>query len=195
MKKRVGVFVCDCGANIASVVDTERVASAAAGMPGVVFATNYKYMCSDPGQELIKKSIKEHNLNQVVVASCSPRMHENTFRQAVAGGGLNPYLFEMVNIREQDSWVHHEEKEEATRKAIDLVRMAVNKVLKNAPLYPGTIPITRRALVIGGGIAGMQAALDVADAGYEVLLVEREATIGGKMVQLDKTFPTLDCSA
>lgn len=192
--KRVGVFVCDCGTNIASVVDTERVAREAIEMPGVVFATTYKYMCSDPGQDLIKKAIQEHNLQQVVVASCSPRMHENTFRKAVAGGGLNPYMFEMVNIREQDSWVHAD-KEKATRKASDLVRMAVFKVLKNKPLQTGTIPITKRALVIGAGIAGMQAALDIAEAGYEVVLVEREATIGGKMVQLDKTFPTLDCSA
>lgn len=192
--KRVGVFVCDCGTNIASVVDTERVAQEATGMPGVVFATTYKYMCSDPGQDLIKKSIKEHNLEQVVVASCSPRMHENTFRKAVADGGINPYLFEMVNIREQDSWVHSD-KEQATRKAADLVRMAVFKVLRNKPLQTGTIPITRRALVVGAGIAGMQSALDIAEAGYEVILVDREATIGGRMVQLDKTFPTLDCSA
>ncbi len=192
--KRVGVFVCDCGTNIAGVIDTERVAKEALSMPGVVFATSYKYMCSDPGQDLIKKSIKEHRLQQVVVASCSPRMHENTFRKAVADGGLNPYLFEMVNIREQDSWVHSD-KEQATKKAIDLIRMAVFKVLKNKPLAAGTIPVTKRALVIGGGIAGMQSALDIADAGYEVILVEREATIGGRMVQLDKTFPTLDCSA
>ncbi len=192
--KRVGVFVCDCGTNIAGVIDTERVAKEALTMPGVVFATNYKYMCSDPGQDLIKKSIKEHRLEQVVVASCSPRMHENTFRKAIADGGLNPYLFEMVNIREQDSWVHSD-KGQATKKAIDLIRMAVFKVLKNKPLTSGTIPITKRALVIGGGIAGMQSALDIADAGYEVILVEREATIGGRMVQLDKTFPTLDCSA
>ena len=192
--KRVGVFVCDCGTNIAGVIDTERVAKEALTMPGVVFATNYKYMCSDPGQDLIKKSIKEHRLEQVVVASCSPRMHENTFRKAIADGGLNPYLFEMVNIREQDSWVHSD-KGQATKKAIDLIRMAVFKVLKNKPLTSGTIPITKRALVIGGGIAGMQSALDIADAGYAVILVEREATIGGRMVQLDKTFPTLDCSA
>jgi len=192
--KRVGVFVCDCGTNIAAVVDTGRVAREATEMPGVVFATTYKYMCSDPGQDLIKKAIREHNLQQVVVASCSPRMHENTFRKAIADVGLNPYLFEMVNIREQDSWVHAD-KEQATRKASDLVRMAVFKVLKNKPLQTGTIPITKRALVVGAGIAGMQSALDIAEAGYEVVLVDREATIGGRMVQLDKTFPTLDCSA
>jgi heterodisulfide reductase subunit A len=188
------VFVCDCGTNIAAVVDTEAVARQAAEMPGVVLATTYKYMCSDPGQELIKKSIRENNLQAIVIASCSPRMHELTFRKAIAEGGLNPYLFEMVNIREQDSWVHSD-KAQATAKAVDLIRMAVFKVLKNKPLQAGTIPITKRAMVIGGGIAGMQAALDIADAGYEVLLVEREATIGGRMVQLDKTFPTLDCSA
>lgn len=194
MKKRVGVFVCDCGTNIASVVDTEEVAKYAADLPGVVFSTTYKYMCSDPGQEMVKKAIKEHGLEQVVVASCSPRMHEKTFRKAVEQGGINGYLFEMVNIREQDSWVHHDRKE-ATKKAKDLVRMAVSKVLRNKPLNISHIPITKKALVIGGGIAGMQAALDIAEAGYPVVLVEKEATIGGKMTQLDKTFPTMDCAA
>lgn len=194
MKKRVGVFVCDCGANIASVVDTEKVAEFAGRIPGVAFATTYKYMCSDPGQEQIRKAIQEQNLEQVVVASCSPRMHEGTFRKAVAAGGINAYMFEMVNIREQDSWVHHD-REEATKKAQDLVRMAVYKVLRNAPLQISTVPITRKALVVGGGIAGMQAALDIAEAGHQVVLVEREASIGGKMTQLDKTFPTMDCAA
>lgn len=192
--QRVGVFVCECGTNIAAVINTEKVAQEALRMPGVVFATNYKYMCSEPGQDLIKKAIQEYNLKRIVVASCSPRMHENTFRKAIAVGGLNPYLFEMVNIREQDSWVHSD-SQEATLKAVDLVRMAVFKVLKNKPLEVSTIPITKRVLIIGAGIAGMQSALDIADAGYEVLLVEREATIGGKMTQIDKTFPTLDCSA
>mgnify|MGYP000859782305 CR=1 FL=1 len=194
MSKRVGVFVCECGTNIASVVDTARVAEEAGKFPGVAFATTYKYMCSDPGQELIRKSIEEQKLEQVVVASCSPRMHENTFRKAVAAGGINPYLFEMVNIREQDSWVHSD-REEATRKAIDLVKMGVSKVLRNQPLQISTIPVTKRALVIGGGIAGMQAALDIAEGGHQVILVEREASIGGKMTQLDKTFPTMDCAA
>lgn len=194
MSKRVGVFVCECGTNIASVVDTARVAEEAHKLSGVVFATTYKYMCSDPGQELIRKSIEEQKLTQVVVASCSPRMHEKTFRQAVEKGGLNPYLFEMVNIREQVSWVH-QDQEQATRKAIDLVRMAVNKVLRNHPLQVATIPVTRKALVVGGGIAGMQAALDIAEAGHQVVLVEREASIGGKMTQIDKTFPTMDCAA
>lgn len=194
MSKRVGVFVCECGTNIASVVDTARVAEEAGKFPGVAFATTYKYMCSDPGQELIRKSIEEQKLEQVVVASCSPRMHENTFRKAVAAGGINPYLFEMVNIREQDSWVHTD-REEATRKAIDLVKAGVSKVLRNQPLQISTIPVTKRALVVGGGIAGMQAALDIAEGGHQVILVEREASIGGKMTQLDKTFPTMDCAA
>lgn len=194
MKKRVGVFVCDCGTNIASVVDTEKVAAAAGKLPGVIFATTYKYMCSDPGQELVRKAIQEQKLEQVVVASCSPRMHENTFRKAVTAGGINGYMFEMVNIREQNSWVHHD-REQATKKAADLIRMAVNKVLHNKPLQASTIPITKKAMVIGGGIAGMQAALDIAEAGHPVILVEREASIGGKMTQLDKTFPTMDCAA
>lgn len=194
MKKRVGVFVCDCGTNIASVVDTERVAEATRHMPGVVFATTYKYMCSDPGQEQIRKAIQEQQLEQVVVASCSPRMHEGTFRKAVQAGGINAYMFEMVNIREQDSWVHHD-REQATKKAKDLVRMAVYKVQRNMPLEISTVPITKKAMVIGGGIAGMQAALDIAEAGHQVVLVEREASIGGKMTRLDKTFPTMDCAA
>jgi heterodisulfide reductase subunit A-like polyferredoxin len=194
MKKRVGVFVCDCGTNIASVVDTERVAESAKQLPGVVYSTTYKYMCSDPGQELVRNAIQEQGLEQVVIASCSPRMHEKTFRRAVEAGGINPYLFEMINIREQDSWVHPD-REEATQKAMDLVRMGVNKVLKNVPLQVSTIPITKKAMVIGGGIAGMQAALDIAEAGHKVILVEKEASIGGKMTQLDKTFPTMDCAA
>ncbi len=194
MKKRVGVFVCQCGTNIAATVDTEKVVEFASTLPGVVFATQYKYMCSDPGQELVRSAIQEHQLEQVVIASCSPRMHEKTFRKAVESGGINGYMFEMVNIREQDSWVHHH-KPEATKKAQDLVRMAVNKVLKNKPLKSSTIPITKKAMVIGGGIAGMQAALDIAEAGHQVVLVEREASIGGKMTQLDKTFPTMDCAA
>jgi heterodisulfide reductase subunit A len=151
-------------------------------------------MCSDPGQELIRKAIEEQRLEQVVVASCSPRMHEITFRKATAAGGLNAYMMEMVNIREQNSWVHHD-KEQATQKAQSLVRMAVAKVLRNKPLEVTTVPITKKALVIGGGIAGMQAALDIAEGGHQVIIVEREASIGGKMTQLDKTFPTMDCAA
>jgi heterodisulfide reductase subunit A-like polyferredoxin len=194
MKKRVGVFVCQCGTNIEASVDTEKVAEYARNLPGVVYSTTYKYMCSDPGQEMIRNAVQEQQLQQVVVASCSPRMHEKTFRRAVEAGGLNGYMFEMVNIREQDSWVH-QDRGEATRKAMDLVRMGVMKVLKNKPLEITTIPITKKALVIGGGIAGMQAALDIAEAGYPVILVEKEASIGGKMTQIDKTFPTMDCAA
>lgn len=193
--KRIGVFVCHCGTNIAAAVDVARVAEVARTFPGVVFATDYKYMCSEPGQGEIRKAIKEHNLTGVVVASCTPRLHEPTFRKTVESAGLNPYMLEIANIREQCAWVHSKEKEAATRKAIDLVRMAVAKALKNEELHAASIPITKRALVIGAGIAGMQTALDIADAGYEVVLVERESTIGGKMAMLDKTFPTLDCSA
>jgi len=192
--RRIGVFVCHCGTNIAATVDVQKVAETAKTMPNVVFAMDYKYMCSEPGQAVIKEAIQTHNLNRIVVASCTPRMHEPTFRKTLASAGLNPYLMEMANIREQCSWVHNE-KEKATDKAIDLVRMAVAKVAKNYELFPSQIPINKRALVVGGGIAGMQAALDIADAGYQVTLVEREATIGGKMAMLDKTFPTLDCSA
>jgi heterodisulfide reductase subunit A-like polyferredoxin len=194
MKKRVGVFVCECGTNIAATVDTVQVAEYAKTLPGVAYATNYKYMCSDPGQELIRNAIQEQQLEQVVVASCSPRMHEKTFRKAVEAGGLNAYMMEMVNIREQNSWVTHD-RIQATAKAEQLVKMAVSKALRNKPLQVATVPITKKALVIGGGIAGMQAALDIAEGGHEVIIVEREASIGGKMTQLDKTFPTMDCAA
>lgn len=192
--RRIGVFVCHCGTNISATVDVEKVAETARYMPGVVLAMDYKYMCSEPGQAVIRDAIKEHNLDRVVVASCTPRMHEPTFRKTAAMAGLNPYLVEMANLREQCSWVHSD-KEVGTEKAIDLVRMAVAKVAKDVALFPSTIPINKRALVIGGGIAGMQAALDIADCGHQVTLVERESTIGGKMAMLDKTFPTLDCSA
>ncbi|MGB9662900.1 MAG: 4Fe-4S binding protein [Moorellaceae bacterium] len=194
--KKVGVFVCHCGSNIAGVVEVKRVAEAAKGFPGVVFSTDYQYLCSDLGQELIRKAVKEQGLNRVVVASCSPRLHEPTFRKTVESAGLNPYLLEMVNIREQCSWVHIRDTEGATRKAIELVRMAVAKALHNFPLESNTaIKITKRALIIGAGIAGIQAALDIADTGYEVVLLDRQPSIGGNMVRLDKTFPTLDCSA
>lgn len=193
--KRIGVFICHCGTNIASVVDVKKVAETAKTFPGVAYATDYQYMCSDPGQELIRKAIKEQRLDRVVVASCSPRLHEPTFRKTVASAGINPYLFEMANIREQCAWVHARDKEKATAKAMDLVRAAVAKVGRDGPLQPDAIPVTKRALVIGAGIAGMQAALDIADTGYEVVLLDREPTIGGNMVKLDKTFPTLDCSA
>jgi len=191
---RVGVFICWCGSNIAKTVDVERAAEEASHIPGVVFATNYKYMCSEPGQNLIKEAIAEHQLDRVVVASCSPRLHEPTFQRCVAEAGLNPYMVEMANIREHCSWVHTDH-DEATHKAVDLIRMAVAKVRRDYPLFQNEIPLTKRALVIGGGIAGIQAALDIADAGYPVTLVERTPSIGGRMAQYDKTFPTLDCAA
>ncbi len=191
---RIGVYVCHCGINIAYTVDVRRVAEVASSFPGVVVAKTYPYMCSEPGQSLIKTDIREHGLTTVVVAACSPRMHEPTFRAAVADAGINPYLFEMVNIREQCSWIH-EHTEAATEKAIDLVRAGVARAALLAPLTEREVDVIPAALVIGGGIAGIQAALDIADAGFKVHLVEKEPTIGGHMAQLDKTFPTLDCSA
>ncbi|AAR33425.1 CoB--CoM heterodisulfide reductase iron-sulfur subunit A family protein [Geobacter sulfurreducens] len=190
---RIGVFVCHCGENISRTVDVERVAGELAKVPGVAFATDYKYMCSDPGQGLLKKAVAEHRLDGVVVAACSPRMHEKTFRTAAKAAGLNPFLCEMANIREHCSWVH-EDRDEATAKAISIVEMMVARVKKDRRLVPITVPVTKRALVIGGGIAGIQAALDIADAGHKVVLVEREPSIGGHMAQLSETFPTLDCS-
>ncbi len=192
--QRIGVFVCWCGSNIAGTVDVVKVAEALKNEPGVVFSTNYQYMCSQAGQNMIKEAIKEHRLTGVVVCSCSPRMHEATFRKTVASAGLNPYMVEIANIREQCSWVH-KDMETGTEKAIILGKAAVAKVNLNAPLVPGETPVTKRALVIGGGIAGIQTALDIADAGFEVDIVEKKPTIGGKMAQLDKTFPTLDCAA
>ena len=191
---RIGVYICHCGTNIAGVVDVEAVRRYAEELPGVVLAKTYTYMCSEPGQKLIKDTIKEYNLNRVVVAACSPRLHEPTFRRCVAEAGLNPYLFEMANIREHCSWVHMEEPEKATEKAKDLVRMAVSKVGQLEPLEPMTVSVRRDVLVIGGGIAGITAALDLANAGFKVYLVERQPSIGGHMAQLDKTFPTMDCS-
>jgi len=190
---KIGVFVCHCGENIAATVDCERVAEEASKIEGVEFATDYKYMCSDPGQTKIKEAIRERGLDGVVVAACSPHMHEPTFRKACAEAGLNPFMCEMSNIREHCSWVHPK-SEETTEKAIDLVRMLVEKTKRDKPLQPIKVPITKKVLVIGGGIAGIQAALDIADAGHYVILVEREASIGGHMSQLSETFPTLDCS-
>lgn len=191
---KIGVFVCHCGSNIAGTVDVEKVAAAARTIPGVVVACDYRYMCSEAGQETITKAIREYGLDGVVVCSCSPRMHEATFRRAAEREGLNPYMVEIANIREQCSWIH-KNREEATEKAIVLMRAAVAKVKRDTPLTAGRSGVIRRALVIGGGIAGLSTALDVANAGYEVDIVEKEPTIGGKMAQLDKTFPTLDCSA
>lgn len=191
---RIGVYVCHCGLNIAGSVDCEGVAKFASTLPHVVISRDNRYTCSDQGQDLIKKDIKEQKLNRVVVASCSPRLHEPTFRRACEEAGLNKYLFEMANIREHCSWVHLYEKEKATEKAKDLVRAAVAKVALLDPAVESEVPITRKALVIGGGVAGIQAALDLADTGYKVYLVEREPSIGGRMAQIDKTFPTMDCS-
>jgi heterodisulfide reductase subunit A2 len=190
---RIGVFVCHCGSNIAASVDVKQVAEAAGQMPDVVFATDYMFMCSEPGQTMIQSAIREHELDRVVVAACSPTMHFKTFSGAVQRGGLNPYMLEMANIREQCSWVHPN-KAVGTPKAADIVLMAAAKTRWFEPLYPKEIGVTRRALVIGGGVAGIQAALDIANAGVPVVLVERSPSIGGRMAQLDKTFPTLDCS-
>ena len=192
--QRIGVFVCWCGSNIAGTVDVEAVSEALKSEPGVVFSTNYQYMCSQAGQNIIKDAIKEHNLTGVVVCSCSPRMHEATFRKTASEAGLNPYMVEIANIREQCSWVH-KEMPVGTEKAIILGKAAIAKVNLNTPLTPGETPVVKRALVIGGGIAGIQTALDIADAGFPVDIVEKKPTIGGKMAQLDKTFPTLDCAA
>jgi len=191
---RIGVFVCDCGLNIAGSVNTEEVRHAAEKLHDVVVSVRNKYTCSDPGQEEIKRNIREHQLNRVVVASCSPRLHEPTFRECVAAVGLNPYLLEMANIREHCSWVHSDNKEMATAKAKDAVKMAVARARYLQPGEEIRIPVTDAALVIGGGVAGIQTALDLADAGHKVYLVEKQPTIGGIMAQLDKTFPTMDCS-
>jgi heterodisulfide reductase subunit A len=190
---RVGVFICHCGENIGATVDVPRVAEAARELPGVVHAVEYKYMCSDPGQSLLSDAIREKKLDGIVVAACSPRMHEPTFRRATSEAGLNPYQCEMANLREHCSWVH-EKSEATTAKAIDLVRIQVEKVKRNHPLHPIRVPVTKTALVLGGGIAGIQAALDIANAGHKVLLVEKSPSIGGHMSQLSETFPTLDCS-
>ncbi len=192
--QRIGVFVCHCGTNIAGTVDVKAVAEALKSEPGVVFSTDYQYMCSQAGQNMIIDAVKQNKLTGIVVCSCSPRMHEATFRKTAAAAGLNPYMVEIANIREQCSWVH-KEMPIGTEKAIILAKAAVAKVQLNAPLTPGESPVTKRALVIGGGIAGIQTALDIADAGFPVDIVETKPTIGGKMAQLDKTFPTLDCAA
>jgi heterodisulfide reductase subunit A len=191
---RIGVYVCHCGLNIAGSVDCADVAKFAANLPSVVLAQDNRYTCSDQGQAEIKNDIKEHRLNRVVVASCSPRLHEPTFRKACEEAGLNKYLFEMANIREHCSWVHLYDRKAATEKAKDLVKMAVAKAALLEPAIEVEVPITRRTLVIGGGVAGIQAALDLADTGYMVYLVEKEPSIGGMMARIDKTFPTMDCS-
>ena len=193
-RPRIGVYVCHCGLNIARTVDCGKVAEMAAGLDDVVVARDVPYACSEPGQHSIKEDILENNLDRVVVAACSPRLHEPTFRQMVQSSGINPYLMEMANLREHCSWVHMNEPEAATQKAMDLTRMAVSRVRRLQPLEPEKLPLTKKAMVIGGGVAGIQSALDLADNGYDVVLVEKRPSIGGTMAQLDKTFPTMDCS-
>ena len=193
-RKRIGVFVCWCGSNIAEVVDVDHVVEAIKKYPGVVHAENYVYMCSDPGQKLVQDAIVEKKLDSVIVACCSPTLHETTFRNVCRANNLNPYQCEIANIREQCSWVHKDDKETATLKAVTIIKTILEKINQNESLEPISIPVTRRALVIGAGIAGIQASLDIANAGYEVILVEKNPSIGGHMIQLSETFPTLDCS-
>jgi heterodisulfide reductase subunit A len=191
---RIGVFVCDCGSNIAGAVDTEAVRIYAASLPGVVATVRNKYTCADPGQQEIQRTIYEHNLNRVVVASCSPASYEPIFRECITGAGLNPYLLEMANIREHCSWVTPGDRGSATAKAKDIVKVAVARARWLYPQDEEQIPVTSAALVIGGGVAGMQAALDLADAGQQVYLVEKKPSIGGIMAQLDKVYPDIECS-
>jgi heterodisulfide reductase subunit A len=193
-KPKIGVYVCHCGTNIAATVDVESLAAFALNLDGVVIARNYSYMCSDPGQELIQEDIQELDLNRIVVASCSPLMHEQTFRNAVKEVGLNPFFFQMANIREQCSWVI-DDLDEATEKAKGLVAAAVQRVRNHQPLDYRSVNMNPSVLVVGAGIAGMEAALKLADSGKKVYLVEKEPSIGGHMAQLYKTFPTLDCAA
>ena len=190
---KIGVYICQCGVNIASSVDVASVVRFAGGLPKVTVARDYKYMCSEPGQKMIADDIREVGINRVVVASCTPRMHEITFQTVLQEAGLNPYYFEMANIREHCSWIS-KDTVQATAKAKRLVSAAVSRVVWQEPLEARQVPVTDKALVVGGGIAGIQAALTIANAGYHVYLVEREPSIGGFMAQLDKTFPTLDCA-
>ncbi len=191
---RIGVYVCHCGLNIAQSVDCPQVAEAVSGPDDIVVSKDITYACSEPGQQEIKNDIIDNQLDRVVIASCSPRLHEPTFKQMVDSVGLNPYMMEMANLREQCSWVHMNDTDNATRKAETLVNMAISRARHLEPLIEDTLPLTKKTLVIGGGIAGIQAALDLADSGYEVTLVEKNPSIGGMMAQLDKTFPTMDCS-
>jgi heterodisulfide reductase subunit A len=191
-EKRIGVFVCHCGLNIAGTVDVEKVVEQIKGYPGVAHAEHYIYMCSDPGQELVRKAIREKALDGIVVSSCSPSLHERTFRNLVASEGVNPFYCEIANIREQCSWPHYSDKSTATKKAVVMIKAVIEKLRRNISLVPMVVPLTKRVLVIGAGIAGMQAALDIADGGYEVVLVERSPAIGGHVTQLSGTFPTLE---
>ena len=191
---RIGVYVCHCGLNIAQTVDCRKVADDVAGAEGVVVSKDIVYACSEPGQQQIKQDILDNGLDRVVIASCSPRLHEATFKKMIDSVGLNPYMLDMANLREQCSWVHMGDRAGATCKAETLVNMSISRVRQLEPLFEETLPLTARALVIGGGIAGIQAALDLADTGYVVSLVEKNPSVGGVMAQLDKTFPTMDCS-
>jgi heterodisulfide reductase subunit A len=191
---RIGVYICHCGSNIAGVIDTEAVAEWASTLPGVIRAVDTPYACADSGQNLIKEDIKKYNLNRVVVSACSVRMHEPTFRAAVAEAGLNSFLMEMANIREQCTWAHGHDPEGALEKAKDLTAAAIAKARFLTPLEMIKVPVTKRAMVIGAGVAGISAALDLGDQGIETILVEKQPTIGGAMAQLNKTFPTMDCS-
>jgi len=191
---RIGVYVCHCGLNIARTIDCANIAAESAKIEDIVVSRDVQYACSEPGQQSIKEDIAEHGLDRVVIASCSPRLHEPTFRQMLVGAGLNPYLLEMANLREHCSWVHMNEPEAANRKALELVQMAIARARKLEALESRKIPLIKRTLVIGGGIAGIQTALDLADNDYEVVLVEKKPSIGGQMARLDKTFPTMDCS-
>jgi len=190
---RVGVFICHCGSNIAGTIDVAKVAAETRKIPGVAFATNYMYTCSEPGQKEITDAIAREHLDRIVVAACSPRMHENTFRKTIEKAGLNRYFLEMANIREHISWIGLD-KELNTNKAIEEVAMAVSKAMQDKPLFSSSFKVNKRVVVIGGGVAGMQAALDCADGGLEVVMVEKSPAIGGMMARLDKTFPTIDCS-
>ena len=191
---RIGVYICHCGLNIAGAVDCTGVAEYASKLPDVALSKDIAYLCSEPGQTEIKQDIAEEGINRVVVGSCTPRLHEPTFRQCIEGAGLNPYLMEMANLREQCSWVHGNDREKATAKAMDLIRSAVARARLLTPLRDTEVAVEQTSLIIGGGVAGIQAALDLADAGYRVIMVEKEPTIGGIMARLDKTFPTMDCS-
>ena len=191
---RIGVYVCHCGLNIAQSVDCTKIAQDIAGVDGVIISKDIVYACSEPGQQAIKQDIIDNGLDRLVIASCSPRLHEPTFKKMAEAAGVNPYMVDMANLREQCSWVHMNDRDNATAKAETLVNMAIARVRQLEPLYEDTLPLTQKTLVIGGGIAGIQAALDLADSGYDVTLVEKNASIGGVMAQIDKTFPTMDCS-
>jgi len=191
---RIGVYVCHCGLNIAQSVDCTKIAQDVADADGVVVSKDIVYACSEPGQQSIKQDIIDNGLDRVVIASCSPRLHEPTFKKMAEAAGINAYMVDMANLREQCSWVHMNDRENATAKAETLVNMAIARVRQLEPLFEDTLPLTKKTLVIGGGIAGIQAALDLADSGYDVTLVEKNASIGGVMAQIDKTFPTMDCS-